>query len=34
MTWIYILLAFIAGGWFGMVVMAVMAANGRDDDDR
>jgi hypothetical protein len=33
MTWIYILLAFIAGGWFGMAVMALFQVNRRDDDD-
>jgi hypothetical protein len=32
MTWIYILLAFIAGGWFGMAVMAMMAINKEDDE--
>ena len=30
MTWLWILLAFIVGGIFGMVMSAVLLANGAD----
>lgn len=33
MTWWHIILAFASGCWLGMALMAVLAANRRDDDE-
>jgi hypothetical protein len=31
-TWLWVILAFFVGAWFGVLVMALMAAGRRGDD--